>query len=287
MSHLPVMSEAVLEVLDVKERGVYLDSTFGGGGYSRKILERGPAKLFAIDCDPQARERACEIESSAFVFLEGNFGSMRALIGDVGEVMDGIVFDLGFSSYQLEDFSRGFSYIHDSPLDMRMAGTGETAAEILNRCSEKELRTLFSVYGEEPCASAVARAVVSRRRERVFSMSRDFVEVIWSACHPPTFRKWKPVARIFQALRIAVNDELRRLQSGLEQACDFLKTGGVMVVVSFHSLEDRLVKRFFSQKLFPLSKKPLLPSSLEVERNPRAASAKMRAAVKAQEHRVL
>ena len=293
--HTPVMLAEVMEALAPRAGEVIVDGTFGGGGYTRSILEAG-ADVLAIDRDPTAIARAREMaaEMPRLHVAEGRFGLLDEHAAAAGfAAVDGVVLDIGVSSYQLDQAERGFSFRFDGPLDMRMAAEGPTAADILNRADERDLAALFRIYGEERRAGALARAVVADRPfhttaafaslcERVIRAARDGI-------HPAT--------RAFQALRIAVNDELAELGRALVAAERLLREGGRLVVVAFHSLEDRIVKRFLAARtrvdagsrhmpvatsaapsFEAITRKVVAASAEEAARNPRARSAKLRAA---------
>jgi 16S rRNA (cytosine1402-N4)-methyltransferase len=295
-THVPVLAEAVCGFLAPLEGARLLDATFGGGGYARLWLERGAAAVVGLDRDPTAvaRGRALEAEEPRFTMRAGRFGELHRH----GEgPFDGVAFDLGVSSFQLDDAARGFSFRHDGPLDMRMGGDGPSAAELVATLDEAELARLFRDYGEERRARRVARRLVQRRRERPFTRTRDLAEVVRAAVGGGG--DLDPATRVFQALRIAVNDELGELERGLGAALDVLAPGGRLVVVSFHSLEDRVVKRFVQReagrvpgpsrhqpaaaappapRLEPLTRRVVRPDEAEIARNPRARSARLRAA---------
>ncbi|MDE2240259.1 MAG: 16S rRNA (cytosine(1402)-N(4))-methyltransferase RsmH [Rhodospirillales bacterium] len=301
-SHISVLREEAISALHPSDGGVYLDGTFGGGGYSRAILERAACRLYAIDRDPDAVARGNELRAA----YPERFEIMGGRISELGEMLaarnidalDGAVFDLGLSSYQIDDPSRGFSFRLDGPLDMRMGREGRDAAMIVNLCPESELADILYKYGDEKAARRVAKAVVERRKVQKFATTADLAGVIRSVVRPDK-SGIDPATRSFQALRIAVNEELSDVEMALEQAAALLKPGGRLVVVSFHSLEDRIVKHFFAERagrkpaasrhdpaglkptvapLFKLVKNaPVLPGLAEIRANPRARSAKLRA----------
>lgn len=296
------MLPEVLQSLSPVDGGVYVDGTFGAGGYSVKILENADCAVVAIDRDPAAADRAAAMKKrfgDRLEFVAGCFGDVAALLD--GRKVDGFVLDLGVSSFQLDEAERGFSFRFDGPLDMRMdTRAGRTAADIVNTMEEGDLADLIFSYGEDRHSRRIARKIVERRREREFETTADLADVV-RACVPKSKDGIDPATRTFQALRIAVNDELGELERALGAAEHILKTGGRVVVVSFHSLEDRLVKAFFREKsggaakasrhlpgetpgdtpVFRLlTRKALLPSRAELAENSRSRSAKLRAAEK-------
>ncbi len=285
MIHVSVLLEPALDSLAIRPDGTYVDATFGAGGHSRAILERlETGRLIAIDADPQALPRAAQIDNPLFTFVQANFSELRRVLDDCGvELVDGVLFDLGVSSMQLDDAQRGFSFREAAPLDMRMNPyAGQSAFDILSTASETELADIFFHYGEERAARRIARAIVERRKSgRLPTTTTEFAQMVAGIVHRPGKReRIHPATRVFQALRIAVNDELGVLREGLTSAIDRLRESGRVVVISFHSLEDRIVKQTFrgDDRLNVLTKKPLLPSDEEMNTNPRARSAKMRAA---------
>jgi 16S rRNA (cytosine1402-N4)-methyltransferase len=297
--HVPVLAREVLEYLITDPAGVYVDATAGGGGHSEGIVSRlmPQGRLVGIDRDADAiaycRGRFSKSSHTA-EFIQGEFASMDTLLASAGiDRVDGVLFDLGVSSRQIDAPQRGFSYLHDGPLDFRMdTRTAVTAEEVLSSRSERELSDLFFQYGEEKNARRIARAVVAARERKPVTTTGDLSEIVRRI----TPARWqvKTLSRIFQALRLEVNDELRQLQTGLEKAAALLKQGGRMVVITYHSLEDRMVKRFLrgpeDNDPFPvtrtkpappfrvLTKKVVTPSPGEILANPRARSAKLRAA---------
>jgi 16S rRNA (cytosine1402-N4)-methyltransferase len=306
--HVPVLAEEVRELLAVRPGETVVDATFGAGGHARILAEDlgGSGKLVAIDRDPTAKSYFDRFKAGAGVdvrFLRGDFSLVLAQLAANDVRADAILLDVGVSSMQIDRPERGFSYATDAPLDMRMDPTSApTAAEILNTWDERELTDVFRRYGEERYARPIARAVVRRRDERAFERTSELVETIKSAIPTPArFGEGHPAKRVFQALRIAVNDELGALEAALPPALEMLRPGGRLAVISFHSLEDRIVKRFFQERArgctcppdFPvcicgkqpelriLTAKPVRPSSRETDVNPRAASARLRGAVKA------
>jgi 16S rRNA (cytosine1402-N4)-methyltransferase len=305
--HVPVLAEEVRRLLDVKPGETVVDATFGAGGHAALLAAdlRGEGKFIAVDRDPSVRPYFESFRHRAGVpsrFLRGDFAHVFERLADNGLRADAILFDLGVSSMQLDRPERGFSYASDAPLDMRMDPSQEhSARDLVNEAGERELVDIFRGYGEERYARQIARAIVRRRKQHPFERTGELVETIKTAIPTPArFGEGHPARRVFQALRIAVNDELEALESALPAALDTLRPRGRMAVISFHSLEDRIVKRFFRREEhgctcppeFPvcvcgrepslrvLTKKAIRPNSDEVALNPRAGSARLRAAVK-------
>ncbi|MBI3418997.1 MAG: 16S rRNA (cytosine(1402)-N(4))-methyltransferase RsmH [Proteobacteria bacterium] len=301
-SHMPVMLDEVMSLLDVHPEGVYVDATFGRGGYSAAILATEKTKVWAIDRDPEAIAAGKALKkqyASRLQLIQGHFSEMDSLLTaeGVGQV-DGVVLDMGVSSPQLDDSLRGFSFRKDGPLDMRMDKEGVSAADALQLLEEEELAGLIADYGEERHARRVAKAIVKARKESPITRTQQLAEIVRSAV-PVSADGIDPATRTFQALRIYVNNELEELEKALPAAEKLLKSTGRLVVVAFHSLEDRMVKNFLrtrsgnapglsrhlprpandaEPRLRLLTPKPLRPSEKEIEANPRAASAKLRAA---------
>ncbi len=294
--HEPVMPDEVLEGLRISPDGIYVDATFGGGGHARLILEQlGPAgRLIAFDQDADARQNT--IADKRFELVTQNFRHLkRFLRWHRALPADGILADLGISSYQIDTPERGFSIRYDAPLDMRMNEKGSvTAADIVNTRSAEELQLIFQEFGEVSNARTLARAIVTARQVDPILSTGRLLEVVAPFVKG---REKKYLAQVFQALRIAVNDEIQALKEFLEQTAGVLKPGGRIVVISYHSLEDHLVKNFIRKGGFgreavkdfygnpirplrELNKKPLLPGADEIERNPRSRSARMRIAEK-------
>jgi len=298
--HIPVLVRPALAFLAPHDGGVYLDATFGGGSYTREILNAANCSVLAIDRDPAAIARGTDLFASAggkLVVGVRRFSELEAFVRAAGHALiDGVVFDLGVSSFQLDDPARGFSFRHDGPLDMRMGGSGATAADVVAGASERELAHVIAALGEEHRANAIARAIVAARRNTRICSTRALEEIISRVVHgrPGGIH---PATRTFQALRIFVNDELAELTGGLAAAEKMLKPGGKLVVVAFHSLEDRIVKKFLSERTRQkggsrhspaaaernatfrlLIKRPVVPDQAEITANPRARSAKLRAA---------
>jgi 16S rRNA (cytosine1402-N4)-methyltransferase len=302
IGHIPVMLREVLDQLAPRDEALYLDGTFGGGGYASAILDHAACTLFAIDRDPDAIARGAELAArhpGRLHLLQGNFGDMIELVGSAGITeLDGIVLDLGVSSFQLDDAARGFSFRNDGPLDMRMGRDGPTAADLVNNLPEAELADTLYELGEERASRRVAKAIVAARGTAPILTTLRLAEVIRSVL-PPDKSGHHPATRSFQALRIRVNDELGQIGVALDCAIRLLAPGGRLVVVSFHSLEDRLIKRFMTQASgrLPapsrhdpagltgrqasdfrlLTPKALRPAEDETLANPRARSARLRA----------
>jgi len=283
--HIPVLFEQSLEYLAIRPDGIYVDATFGAGGHSRGILERlQGGRLIAFDADPQAQLRASAISSSAFIFVPSNFRELGTALDRLGiDRVDGVLYDLGVSSMQFDDPSRGFSFRESAPLDMRMdPNTGKSAYQVLMTASESELADIFFHYGQERASRKIARVIVQRRSAGTLpSTTLEFAQMISGLLHKKGQReRIHPATRVFQALRIAVNDELEALRASLDTAVGRLRGAGRVVTISFHSLEDRIVKHKFREddRLDVLTRKPLVPGDAEIERNPRARSAKLRAA---------
>jgi 16S rRNA (cytosine1402-N4)-methyltransferase len=305
--HVPVLAEEVRRLLDVQPGETVIDATFGAGGHAALLAAdlQGEGKFIAVDRDPSVRPYFESFRRRAGVssrFLRGDFAGVFERLADNGLQADAILFDLGVSSMQLDRPERGFSYASDAPLDMRMDPSAEhSARDLVNEASERELVDIFRGFGEERYARQIARAIVRRRKEHPFERTGELVETIKTAIPTPArFGEGHPARRVFQALRIAVNDELEALESALPAALETLRPGGRIAVISFHSLEDRIVKRFFRREEhgctcppeFPvcvcgrepslrvLTKKAIKPTADEVALNPRAGSARLRAALK-------
>lgn len=251
VSHEPVMKEEMVAALSPRDGGLYVDGTFGAGGHARAILQSADCSLFAIDRDPQAARLGVSLLAEwggRLRLVEGRFSRLEELLRryEIREV-DGVVLDVGVSSMQLENAGRGFSFLHDGPLDMRMSGAGERAMDVVNRRSEEELARVIAVYGEERQARKVARAIVAARAKQPLKRTGELAQLVRDALRIRDGAR-HPATRVFQALRIVVNDELQELSLGLRAAERVLKPGGRLVVVSFHSLEDRLVKQFFQAR---------------------------------------
>lgn len=296
--HVSVLLDEVIENLAAKPGDTIVDGTFGAGGYSRAILATG-AKVVAFDRDPTVRRFAAGFPEDRFQLVEARFSEMDAVLGE--GCVDGVALDLGVSSMQIDEAERGFSFMQDGPLDMRMGGDGPTAADLVNTAEAAELARIIFVYGEERESRRIARAIVRRREEQPFTRTLELAEFVERSLGGRRGAKIHPATRTFQGLRIAVNEELSELEAGLVAAERALKVGGRLCVVTFHSLEDRIVKSFLSVRAGrtpagsrhapPLAKGAdpsfrLLfngaqgPSEAETKANPRARSAKLRAAVR-------
>jgi 16S rRNA (cytosine1402-N4)-methyltransferase len=302
--HLPVLLDEVLDALAPIDGGVFVDGTFGAGGYTSAILDRGAARVVAIDRDPTAIAAGAALvaaRAGRLTLVPGTFSELDQLASEAGAVgLDGVVLDIGVSSMQLDRAERGFSFRQDGPLDMRMSLDGPTAADIVNSLEARDLGRLLWVYGEEKQANRIARAIVARRAERPFERTADLAAVIEGVLGPKRFGEMHPATRAFQAIRIHVNGELDELVEALGAAERALKPGGRLVVVTFHSLEDRIVKRFFAdrtrvtpqgsrhlpQEALPPAtfaargRQPVEAGEAELQRNPRARSAKLRFAMR-------
>ena len=279
MSHVPVMLAETVELLQVVPGRWYVDGTFGGGGHTRAILALG-GRVLALDQDPEAETHASELAGPDLCFRRANFRDLATVLMDTGiTLVHGILFDLGVSSMQLDQGERGFSYRSDGPLDMRMAGSGPNAADLVNNATEAELAEAIHRFGEERYSRRIARAIVAARAQGPIETTRALTRIIETA-YPAGRRRSHPARRTFQALRMTVNDELGALSAGLQVAEAALASHGRLVVLSYHSLEDRLVKHFIrdSEGLQALTKRPLTASPEEVAANPRARSVKLRAA---------
>ena len=303
--HYSVLLNETVELLNVRPDGVYVDLTTGGGGHSLAIAERlgNGGRLICFDRDADALDAAkarLKDHAGKVTFIRRNFGEAAEVISGMGVRADGVIADLGISSFQIDNTARGFSYASDSPLDMRMDNSGGvTAADIVNGADEKTLARIMSVYGEEKFASRIARFICEERKRERIETAGQLTEIIKSAI-PAAARRTggNPAKRTFQALRIEVNDELGELKRLMDTFCDMLNVGGRIAVISFHSLEDRIVKQSFAElartctcppdlpvcvcgtvpKVRVLTKKPILPSERELEENKRSHSAKLRAA---------
>lgn len=305
MKHIPVLLNECIEGLNIKPNGIYVDGTLGRAGHSIEIVKRlDGGKLICIDRDLRAIEEAGERlrgYKENIIFVHSNFSEIAKILDDLEiEKVDGMLFDLGVSSPQLDDKSRGFSYMEDGPLDMRMDETASLSAyDVINFWSEAELKKILFEYGEERYAPRIASAIVKRRQEERIDTTFKLVDTIKSAMPAAALReKQHPAKRSFQAVRIAVNDELRSISDMLASAMDRLNKGGRIAVISFHSLEDRIVKTAintkekgctcppgfpvctcgFVQTMKSVTRKPIVPGQKELEENPRSRSAKLRVA---------
>ena len=300
--HIPVMAAEMLRALAPREGGVYRDGTFGGGGYAEAILNAAPCTVWAIDRDPQAIARGAGLAArfpGRLHLIQGRFGEMLALLAEVGvTALDGVVLDLGVSSFQIDDPARGFSFRGEGPLDMRMGDHGTTAADLVNTLPERELADILFEFGEERASRRIARAIVAARAEAPIATTGRLASIIRSVL-PKDRSGIDPATRSFQALRIRVNDELGEIERALVQATDLLSPGGRLVVVSFHSLEDRIVKRFMtdmagrapspsrhdprglatrpSPRFRLITLRPQRPTESEIQVNTRSRSARLRA----------
>ena len=300
--HTPVLGREVVDALAVRSDGAYVDGTFGAGGYSRAMLEAGAGTVFGIDRDPDAiagGKALADAYPGRLLLVPGRFGDMQRLLEARGvTAIDGVALDLGVSSMQIDQAARGFSFQKDGPLDMRMAQDGPSAADLVNHVDESMLADWFWRYGEERHSRRIARAIVTARAEAPLVTTRQLAELVAKAIprHDP---KHHPATRVFQGLRIAVNDELGELERALAASERLVTPGGRCAVVSFHSLEDRIVKSFFRERsgnqprgsrhlpdtvraVAPawrlVSRRPITPAAAEVSGNPRARSARLRVA---------
>lgn len=299
--HTPVMLSEVLNYLNIKKGNWYIDCNLGGGGHSEGILKQG-GKVLGIDLDPEAitevakthnlkiekNEGRLQVVSENIILCQSNFSHLQLVAAkfNIGKV-SGIMFDLGVSSHQLETAERGFSFNTDAPLDMRMdPNYGVMAADLVNGLHEKELANLFWKFGEERFARSIARKIVAGRQRKLIQTTNELANIILSARPRGKTDRTHPATRVFQALRIAVNDELNSLMEALPQTLEVLSPHGRLVTISFHSLEDRIVKNFMRDEqqkcsIKIITQKPLEPTEEEVEINPRSRSGKLRVAEKA------
>ncbi len=308
--HIPVLLDEVVSALEPSSGEAYVDGTFGAGGYTRAVLGSADCRVIAIDRDPDAITRSSTLKAEfgdKFQILEGCFGDMASLLPDAGvDAVHGVMLDIGVSSFQLDEAERGFSFMADGPLDMRMGRTGESAADVVNTYGEEELADIIYNYGEERKSRRVAAAIVKDRATTPFERTKQLADMIERVLGRSPVRKGQrtvhPATRTFQALRIHVNDELGELRRGLEGAEALLSEGGRLVVVSFHSLEDRIVKNFMAERSgmqaggsrhmpgpvnagpapsFKLKNKGAVkPGEEEVGRNPRSRSSRLRVAIR-------
>lgn len=302
--HIPVLGRPAIDFLNIRAGGIYIDGTFGAGGYSRAMLAAAECKLIGIDRDQSAIALGADMVEQAsgrLSLVQDCFSRLDTIAREAGfESVDGVVLDLGVSSMQFDKAERGFSFRFDGPLDMRMSGGGVSASDIINTAGERELADIIFTLGEERQSRAVARAILKARADRPITTTRALADIVASVVHSRS-RDIHPATRTFQALRIFVNDELGELVAALQAAERILKDGGRLVVVSFHSLEDRIVKTFLTDRAqarggsrhapevktpLPtfrlLTKRPVIASEKEVALNPRARSAKLRAAERTQ-----
>ncbi|MBC8184272.1 16S rRNA (cytosine(1402)-N(4))-methyltransferase RsmH [candidate division KSB1 bacterium] len=303
--HIPVLVDQVLKYLEINPSGTYVDCTLGGGSHSYQILSRlgKDGKIIGLDWDDQAIEIAGQKLQSfgdKYKIIKSNFASVKdVLLAEGISGVNGILLDLGTSSFQIDIHDRGFSYLAEGPLDMRMSReTKRTAADILNAESQSQLSWIFKNYGEERRSNAIARAVVKKRQQKVIETTKQFTNIIESVT--PFVKRIKTLARCYQAVRIATNFELENLQCFLDQSIDLLLPGGRLVIISFHSLEDRLVKNFLNRQANPcecpselpycvcnkkptikiLTRKVVTPSNEEIQHNSRSRSSKLRSCEK-------
>ncbi len=304
--HIPVLMHEVIEGLNLQKDGVYVDATFGRGGYSKAMLEAADCKVIGIDRDPDAVAVGKEFEiqyPNRFKILQGPFSQIKSLLNDAGiHQVDGIAFDLGVSSPQLDNAERGFSFRNDGPLDMRMSKDGPSAADLVNTMGEEELANIIFQYGEERSSRKIAKAIVLDRKTTQFTRTLELAQLIERIL--PRRDETHPATKTFQALRIAVNGELDELKQGLEASEDLLAEKGRLAVVTFHSLEDRIVKNYLRDKAGKVSRgsrhmpdisapvksvftlvnsKAIAPTQQETKSNPRARSAKLRVAERTRE----
>lgn len=301
--HTPVLLNEVMRSLEPVKDGVFIDGTFGAGGYSKALLSRGATQVIAIDRDPEALAAGADLVASSggrLVLVQGDFSELEeiAVTHTVG-VVDGVVLDIGVSSMQIDEALRGFSFLRDGPLDMRMAQTGVTAADLANRATEADLADIIYHFGEERAARRIARAVVAARSEAPLTRTGDLASIVVGCLPRQRAGQIHPATRTFQALRIAVNDELGQLVAALAAAERILGPGGRLAVVTFHSLEDRIVKRYMqiasgqegqgsrhaparitAPARYERPARAVEAGKEEIGRNPRARSARLRAAVR-------
>lgn len=301
-NHKTVLISETLLALEIKEDGIYVDGTAGGGGLSKQIAKRlsSKGKLICIDRDPDAIE-VCKERLGNFEnvhIIHGNFSDISSIVENLGiSKIDGVVLDLGVSSHQLDLAERGFSYNQDAPLDMRMSKEGKSAYDVVNFMSYEEIRNIISMYGEERFAPKIARAIVKRREKSLIKTTKELAEIVKESVPFSAKRdSGHPARKTFQAIRIYVNNELKNLEVGLDESLKLLEKDGIMAIITFHSLEDRIVKQKMNSWAkgctcpsdFPicvcgkkpevkvLTKKPIIPSNEEVDVNFRSRSAKLR-----------
>lgn len=301
--HAPVMLSECLKGLQIKNDGIYVDVTFGGGGHSKSILAQlDKGHLYAFDQDEDAASNSDLLNSRSFTFIAGNFRYLKRYLKSHGvNSVDGILADLGVSSHQINVGERGFSFRFDGPLDMRMdRSVPKTASDVLNTYSEEDLHKMLGIYGEVKNARTLASRIVSARVNRSFQEIEDLRKLLLE--YAPRNREHKYMAQVFQAIRIEVNEELKALEEMLEQSANVLDTGGKLVILTYHSLEDRLVKNFMNKGKFrgevdkdfygnelkplkSLTRKPIVATEEEISKNSRARSAKLRIAEKIENER--
>lgn len=285
--HIPVLLKETIEYLNIKPEGNYIDCTLNGGGHTREILKRTKGKVLGIEIDKDIFEKINKENIDGLIPVNDSYVNLREIIEEKGfNNVSGILFDLGMSSWHIDESEKGFSFQKDQPLIMNY-GKGElTAEEIVNDFSEREIETIIREYGEENFSKRIAKEIVEQRKRGRIKTTTQLVETIKSAV-PGWYIHSKPhfATRTFQALRIRVNQELDNVSLALPQALEVLEKGGMLVAISFHSLEDRIVKEFLKEKertneLKILTKKPIVPGDEEIRSNPRARSSKLRAAIK-------
>ena len=300
-AHIPVLIEPLIEGV-APVGGVWLDGTFGAGGYTKALLAAGATRVIGVDQDPDVLRDAAdwaEALGERLTLISGRFGDLDALVGEAGAPeLDGVVLDIGVSSMQIDQAERGFSFMADGPLDMRMRQTGESAADIVNAASEKELADILYKFGEERASRRIAKNIVKARAAGDIVTTKALADIVTASLPRAKPGQPHPATRSFQALRIAVNDELDELVRGLIAAEAVLKPGGFLAVVTFHSIEDRIVKRFIqtrsgnapranryapeeaseAPRFTPITKRAVVPTDSEIAANPRARSAKLRIA---------
>ncbi len=304
-SHISVMLTETIDMLDVKPDGIYVDGTAGGGGHSAEILRRlsDKGRLYSIDRDPDAIKTVTKRfeNDQRSIVVHGEFADMKKLLAEHGvEKVDGVVLDLGVSSHQLDTAERGFSFHEDAPLDMRMSQKGVTAADLVNSLDFRELCRILSSYGEEKYAPSIAKAIIRQRETAPIKTTLELAEIVKANVPQKVRRDGHPARKTFQAIRIAVNDEFGQLERGLASAFEMLKAGGRLSVITFHSIEDRIVKQTMASwcvgctcpKDFPvcvcgnkpkaklINKKPIEADNEELTDNKRSRSAKLRACEK-------
>jgi 16S rRNA (cytosine1402-N4)-methyltransferase len=301
--HIPVMLSEVIEALEPRDGKHFIDGTFGAGGYSRGLLEAARCSVLAIDRDPGAARFAKSLESDfpgRLKFVLGRYAEMREIAQREGlDAVDGVALDIGVSSMQLDEPERGFSFMQDGPLDMRMGADGPTASDLVNKLPESELAAIIATLGEEKRARSIARAIAARRAEAPIARTGELADIVARVLGRKHDDPKHPATRTFQALRLYLNEELLELARGLSAAEHLLKPKGRLAVVTFHSLEDRIAKRFFAARSMPaprasrylperagtnfspsfrlLNRRPLSPTKDEIRLNPRARSARLRA----------
>jgi len=298
-AHIPVLLQPIIDAIS-PVKGVWLDGTFGAGGYSRALLDAGATRVLAVDRDPSVftrAERWAYQYGERLVLIAGEFAQLDMIADNAGALpLDGVVLDIGVSSMQIDEADRGFSFMLDGPLDMRMAQSGPTAADIVNKAGETTLANILFQYGEEKASRRIARNILKSRAEAPITTTRQLAAIVQSCMARPKPGQIHPATRTFQALRIAVNDELRQLVNGLVAAENALAPGGILAVVTFHSLEDRTVKRFMqarsgtgpkgnrfapqveleAPRFEQVTRRPVSAAADEISNNPRARSAKLR-----------